>query len=34
LKALRALFTQILHLCETACLVKLGHVALEQALPD
>src|SRR6195256_5178228 len=29
LKALSALFTQILHLCETAGLVKLGHVALD-----
>src|SRR5258708_19855774 len=29
LKALGALFTQILHLCETAGLVKLGHVALD-----
>jgi transposase len=29
LKALGALFSQILHLCETAGLVKLGHVALD-----
>ena len=29
LKALGALFTQVLHLCETAGLVKLGHVALD-----
>ncbi len=29
LKALGALFKQILHLCETAGLVKLGHVALD-----
>ena len=29
LKALGALFTQILHLCERAGLVKLGHVALD-----
>jgi transposase len=29
LKALGALFRQILHLCETAGLVKLGHVALD-----
>jgi transposase len=29
LKALSVLFTQILHLCETAGLVKLGHVALD-----
>ena len=29
LEALSALFTQILHLCETAGLVKLGHVALD-----
>src|ERR1700693_604193 len=29
LKALGALFTQILHLCETAGLFKLGHVALD-----
>jgi transposase len=29
LKALGALFTQILHLCEAAGLVKLGHVALD-----
>src|SRR6202795_99082 len=29
LKALGALFTQILHLCEPAGLVKLGHVALD-----
>ncbi len=29
LKALGALFTQTLHLCETAGLVKLGHVALD-----
>jgi len=29
LKALGALYTQILHLCETAGLVKLGHVALD-----
>src|SRR6201987_6076732 len=29
LKALSPLFTQILHLCETAGLVKLGHVALD-----
>src|SRR5262249_27205659 len=29
LEALNALFTQILHLCETAGLVKLGHVALD-----
>src|SRR6266849_5796274 len=29
LKALSALFTQTLHLCETAGLVKLGHVALD-----
>src|ERR1700741_654548 len=29
LKALSALFTQILHLCETAGLVKLAHVALD-----
>src|ERR1700686_4411227 len=29
LKALGALFSQILHLCETAGLVKLGHIALD-----
>jgi hypothetical protein len=29
LKALRGLFTQILHLCETTGLVKIGHAALD-----